>query len=202
MNQDYIFMLKIGLTGGIGAGKSTIAKIFEVLGIPVFDADAAAKKIMNEDEDLKAQLIHEFGEMVYNSGLIDRKYLSDIVFNNSFKLEQLNALVHPHAIKAGEDWAVRQSSPYVIKEAALLFESGSASNLDYVIGVHAPKHLRIHRVMKRDHITREQIEARMRNQIDDSIREKLCDFNIYNNEIKVLIPQVLVIHKKISDLTQ
>ncbi len=195
-------MLKIGLTGGIGAGKSTIAKIFEVLDIPVFDADIAAKKIMNENEDLKAQLINDFGEMAYVNGVIDRKYLSDIVFNNSFKLEQLNAIVHPHAIKAGEDWAAQISSPYVIKEAALLFESGSASNVDYVIGVHAPKHLRIHRVMKRDHITREQVEARMRHQIDESIREKLCDFHIYNNEIKIVISQVLVIHKKILNLTQ
>jgi dephospho-CoA kinase len=190
-------MLKIGLTGGIGTGKSTVANIFKVLGIPVFDADSVAKQLMNENTELQEALKLEFGNEVYNDGLLDKKYLSNIVFDNTFKLEKLNSIVHPMAIQAGMDWAAKQTAPYIIKEAALMFEAGSAFDLDYVIGVVAPKHLRIHRVMKRDNISKEAVEARMKNQIDDNIKMKLCDFILVNDEQQFLITQVLAFNNQL-----
>lgn len=195
-------MLKIGLTGGIGAGKSTVAKIFKILGIPVFDADIAAKNLMNNNEALKQKIREEFGDESYQNGVLNRKYLAEIVFNNRYKLEKLNALVHPVAIQTGIDWAATQNAKYTIKEAALMFEAGSAFNLDYIIGVFAPVELRIARVMHRDGITKEQVEARMKNQIDEKIKAKLCDFIIENDENSLLTSQIIEVHKKISFLTQ
>lgn len=195
-------MLQIGLTGGIGTGKTTVANIFKVLGVPVFDADYAAKKIMNENEELKQALRIEFGNEIYKDNLLDRKYLANIVFNNSYKLEKLNALVHPIAIKASNDWALQQKAPYVIKEAALMFEAGTAMNLDYVIGVFAPLPLRLERIMKRDAISQKDIEARMQHQIDENIKIKLCDFIIFNDEKHILTTQTIVIEKKILQLVQ
>jgi dephospho-CoA kinase len=189
-------MLKIGLTGGIGSGKSVVAEIFRVLGIPVFDADREAKNIMNADAALMAAIISEFGEQAYVNDQLDRKYIADIVFKDPFKLEKLNALVHPAAITAAEKWWQVQTTPYVIKEAALLFEAGSASHLDYVIGVRAPKALRIHRVMQRENTTREEVLLRMQRQIDDDIKMRLCDFVIDNDEQQMLLPQVLQLHEK------
>ncbi len=190
-------MLKIGLTGGIGSGKSTVAKIFETLGVPRFDADKAAKKIMNNNNDLKKILIAEFGELVYNNGILDNKYLANIVFNDSFKLEKLNALVHPLVIDTGLAWANHQNAPYIIKEAALLFEAGSTQGLDFIIGVFSPKYLKIKRLQKRDAATIETIEAKINNQINDSIKMKLCDFVIINNEENLLTAQIIDLHKKI-----
>jgi dephospho-CoA kinase len=195
-------MLKIGLTGGIGTGKSTVANIFKVLGIPVFDADAAAKKIMNENDELKEKLKLEFGNDVYKNELLDKKYLSNIVFNNNYKLEKLNAIVHPITIQAGIDWAEKQTAPYIIKEAALMFEAGSAYNLDYIIGVFSPVKLRIKRVMKRDGANEAEVEARMKTQIDENIKMKLCDFVVVNDEITFLTKQIIDVHKKISALAQ
>src|SRR5919106_1033608 len=138
--------LRIGLTGGICSGKNTIAKIFKKLGISVFYADAAARQIMNEDEELKQKIKETFGDAAYENEILNRKYIADIVFNNPFKLEQLNALVHPAAIAMAEKWMQQQTAPYVIKEAALFFEAGTTEGLDYIIGVYAPQHLRIQRV--------------------------------------------------------
>jgi dephospho-CoA kinase len=195
-------MLKIGLTGGIGTGKTTVAKIFKILGIPVFDADIAAKDLMNNDEELKQKIREDFGDESYENGVLNRSYLAEIVFNDRYKLEKLNALVHPVAIQSGIDWAAKQNAKYIIKESALMFEAGSAFNLDYVIGVFAPVDLRISRVMHRDGITNEQVEARMKNQIDEKVKVKLCDFVINNNENDFLTSQIISIHKKISSLTQ
>ena len=193
--------LNIGLTGGIGSGKSTVAGIFKVLGIPVFDADSAAKNIMNEDEGLKQQIIKTFGEETYKDGLLDRKYLGTIVFNDPFKLEQLNALVHPATIAAGEAWMKQQHTPYAVKEAALFFESGSAGGLDYIIGVFAPQALRIKRVMARDGVGRQEVLTRMSRQIDEDIKKSLCDFVITNDEQQLLIPQVVALHEKFIALS-
>jgi len=195
-------MLKIGLTGGIGTGKSTVAKIFKILGVPVFDADVTAKFLMNNNEQLKKKILEEFGEDAYENGVLNRKYLAEIVFNDRYKLEKLNALVHPVAIQTGINWAATQNAKYTIKEAALMFEAGSAFNLDYIIGVFAPVELRIARVMHRDGITKEQVEARMNNQIDEKIKVKLCDFIIKNDENSLLTSQIIEVHKKISFLTQ
>ena len=189
-------MLRVGITGGIGSGKSTISKIFEVLGIPVYYADDAAKRLMNNDEELKALIIKNFGEESYKNGELDRKYLASIVFNNKEKLELLNSLTHPVTIRDAEQWMNRQTSPYCIKEAALLFESGAAEHLDYVIGVYAPQHIRVKRVMDRDGLTTEEVTKRISRQIEEEMKMKLCNFVITNNDKQLVIPQVLELDKK------
>jgi dephospho-CoA kinase len=188
-------MLKVGLTGGVGSGKTTVSKIFASLDVPVFYADDIAKKIMNEDTILKQEIINLFGENAYTETL-NRKHIADIVFKDAFKLEQLNALVHPLTIAAANKWIQEQTKPYVIKEAALMFEAGASTNVDYVIGVYAPQHLRINRVMKRDKLTKAQILERMNNQIDETIKMKLCDFVIINDEQQAVLPQVINLHKQ------
>ena len=193
-------MIRIGLTGGMGSGKTTVAKIFEVLGIPVYYADDAAKKLMNEDEELKEKIKKEFGESIYKEEKLDRKKLADIVFTSPEKLNLLNALVHPATLKDAEKWMQEQTSHYCIKEAALIFESGAHEHLDYVIGVTAPAPLRILRTMQRDGVTKEEVMARMDKQLDDSIKIKLCDFVIQNDEQEMILPQVLALHEKLLSL--
>lgn len=190
-------MLRIGLTGGIGSGKTTIAKIFEVLGIPVYYADVEAKRIMNEDTELRASIIKEFGESAYSEGKLNRAYISSIVFSNNYKLELLNSLVHPATIRDADSWMQKQDAPYVLKEAALLFESGAAEHLDQIIGVFAPVSLRIKRVMDRDNVQREEVIKRMNYQVNDSIKMKLCDFVIVNDEQSSVMEQVLKIHEEL-----
>ncbi len=187
----------IGLTGGIGSGKSVVAKVFATMGIPVFNADDEAKRIMQTSPVLKEKLIQQFGSSIYNEFGLQKEKLASIVFNDPVQLQLLNAIVHPVTIQAAKDWAAKQQSPYVIKEAALIFESGSAEGLFKVIGVTAPLSLRIHRVMQRDGISKDQVEARMRNQIADTIKMRLCDFVIHNNNQQMVIPQVLAIDKAI-----
>jgi dephospho-CoA kinase len=192
-------MLKIGITGSIGAGKSTVAGIFKVLGVPVFDADATAKNILNSDLELREQVIAAFGSETYKNGLLDRKYLATLVFNNPDQLAKLNALVHPATIKAANVWAKHceeQGSPCIVKEAALLFEAGTNVGLDFIIGVTAPEDLRIARVMARDHVTRDEVVKRMQHQLDDNIKMQRCDVVLDNNEKALLIPQVLALHQQ------
>lgn len=193
-------MLKIGLTGGIGSGKSTVAKIFEVLGIPVYYADAEAKRLMNSSHALKASIKQHFGNSAYKDEQLDRKYLADIVFNHKEKLDLLNALIHPVTIADAEEWMKKQQAPYCIKEAALLFESGASENLDYIIGVYAPQALRIKRVMQRDGLERDEIMKRIHRQINEEMKMKLCDFVLLNNEQQLLLPQVLELHDKLLQL--
>lgn len=189
-------MLKIGITGGIGSGKSTVAKVFEVLGIPVYYADDAAKQLMNENDALKQQVQKQFGKEAYSNGNLNRKYIADIVFADPEKLELLNSIVHPATLKDAEEWMNRQTTPYTVKEAALIFESGAQEQLDYVIGVYAPTPLRIQRIMQRDGVTRDEVIARMDKQMDETIKMKLCDFVIMNDEQQMVIPQVLALHKQ------
>ena len=195
-------MLKIGLTGGIGSGKSTVAKVFEVLGIPVYYADDAAKRMMNEDEGLKQKIKQQFGEEVYDNGKLNRKALAEIVFNAPGKLDQLNARTHPATSAGAERWMQQQTTPYCIKEAALIFESGAQEHLDYVIGVTAPAPLRIQRTMQRDGVSREEVMARMDKQMEESIKMKLCDFIIVNDEQEMMLPQVLELHNKLLSLAK
>lgn len=192
-------MIRVGLTGGIGSGKSVVAKVFETLGIPVYYADDAAKKLMNTDEGLKKDIIKNFGADSYKNEELDRKYIASIVFNDKKKLELLNSLTHPATILDAKEWIKRQASPYIIKEAALLFESGANKDLDFVIGVYAPLQLRIKRVMKRDRISEEEILKRIAGQMNDDKKIKLCDFIIYNNEKDLVIPQIMELHKMFLD---
>lgn len=187
----------IGLTGGIGAGKSVVASVFATLGIPVFNADEEAKRIMQTSPIIQSKLIEQFGSSIYGTTGLEKEKLANLVFNDPFQLQLLNAIVHPVTILAAKEWAAKQKSPYVIKEAALIFESGSAEGLYKVIGVTAPLSVRIHRVMQRDGITKDQVEARMRNQISDTIKMRLCDFVIQNDNQQMIIPQVLAIDKAI-----
>lgn len=184
-------MLRVGLTGGIGSGKSTVAKIFETLGIPVYYADHASKRLMNENEGLKRSIQEHFGKETYTNGELNRKHLSSLVFNSPEKLSLLNSIVHPATIKDAEAWMQQQTSPYAIKEAALIFESGSQEHLDKVIGVYAPATIRINRVMQRDNISREEVISRMNKQINEEIKMRLCDYVITNDEQQLLIPQAL-----------
>lgn len=189
-------MLKIGLTGGIGSGKSTVAGIFQVLGIPVFDADASARQLMESDTQLQKEVEALFGASAYHAGKLNRKLIADIVFQDPFQLEKLNMIVHPATIRVAEEWAVRQNAPYIIKEAALFFEAGSAEGMDYIIGVFAPQHIRINRVMKRDGVTRDEVLSRMKRQIQEEIKMRLCDFVILNDDQHLVIPQVLQLHEQ------
>ncbi len=195
-------MLKIGLTGGIGSGKSTVARIFKSMGVPVFDADSEAKRIMATDTALQQSIRQTFGEEVFSEGLPDRKKLAAVVFSNPFKLEQLNALVHPATIAAAERWMNNQQYAYTVKEAALLFEAGSTAHLDYIIGVYAPQALRIQRVMNRDGVDRSEVLLRMARQIDEDIKMRLCDFVVVNNEQQLLIPQVIKLHEQFLSLAK
>jgi dephospho-CoA kinase len=193
-------MLKIGLTGGIGSGKTTVAKVFELLNVPVYYADTVTKRLYHTNKELMARMKDHFGEDIYTNEQLNRQKLASIVFNDKEKLQLLNSLVHPLTIKDAEQWMAQQTTPYVIKEAALLFESGSAAGLDYIIGVSTPKHLRIKRVMERDKVSREEILARMSKQIDEEIKMRLCDHVVVNNEQTLVLPQVLELHEKFMTL--
>jgi dephospho-CoA kinase len=197
-------MLRVGLTGGIGSGKSTVAAIFEVLGIPVSSADHEAKRVMNEDPGLRQQIIGHFGPESYGGagGTLNRSWLAAQVFTDPEKLEKLNSFVHPATIREGEKWmkAMASRAPYAIREAALIFETRAAGHLDFIIGIHAPAALRIHRAMQRDHHTREEVLQRMRNQINEEIKMKLCDAVIVNDGQQAILPQVLALHEKLLTL--
>lgn len=190
-------MFRVGITGGIGSGKSTVSAIFRLLGIPIYYADDAAKRLMQDDKELVSKIIEQFGAKSYKDGQLDRQYISSVVFNDAEQLNRLNALVHPATIRDAMKWMNEQVSPYAIKEAALIFESGSQDQLDYIIGVYAPESLRILRAMKRDKVDRESIKARMKKQIDESLKMRLCDTIILNDEQHLVIPQVIQLHKKL-----
>ena len=194
--------LKIGLTGGIGSGKTTVAKIFELLGVPVYYADEASKRLYHTNKELMDGLKKHFGEDVYINEQLNRSKLAAIVFNDPAKLELLNSLVHPLTIKDAEEWMQKQKVPYIIKEAALLFEAGSAKGLDFVIGVSAPEELRIKRVMDRDGIKKEEVLSRIERQMDDKTKMLLCDFIIKNDEEELVIPQVLALHERFLGMSK
>lgn len=191
-------MIRVGITGGMGTGKSTVAAIFAAMGIPVYDADSSAKGMMNNDPALRQQIIAAFGKEAYAGGQLNRSWMAERVFGNEEQLAVLNQLVHPAVIAAGEKWMQQQQTPYAIKEAAIIFESGSQRWLDFIIGVTAPLSLRIQRVMHRSQLTREEVLRRIERQMDDTIKMKLCDAVIINDEQHALIPQVIAIDRKIK----
>jgi dephospho-CoA kinase len=195
-------VLRVGLTGGIGSGKSTVAQIFEVLAIPVYYADIAAKKLMNEDEELRSAITNTFGKQAYANKILDRKYISSIVFSDPSRLELLNSIVHPATKKEGEAWMQKQTSPYAIHEAALIFEAKVSDRLDQVIGVSSPMELRIKRGMERDNVSRDEVLKRMHQQLDEDVKMSKCDFVLINDEQQLLIPQVLDLHEKLIALSK
>ena len=194
-------MLKIGLTGGLGSGKTTVAAIFEVLNVPVYYADDASKRLLNENPDIKKAVVNAFGQESYINGMPDRKYLARIVFNNQEKLAKLNSILHPSTLADAANWIKKQNSPYIIKEAALLFESGSNKSLDYVIGIKAPLDLRLQRAIKRDSISEKEVMSRIDSQMNEEEKLKSCDFIIVNDEEQLLIPQVVKLHQQLLALS-
>ncbi|WP_339868054.1 dephospho-CoA kinase [uncultured Algoriphagus sp.] len=191
--------LLVGITGGIGSGKSTVAKIFSILQIPIYSADDRAKWLMSNDSDLKNQLTEAFGAESYNSeGELDRAYLAHTVFSNPEKVKLINSLVHPAVAKDFKEWASQQSTAYVVKEAALIYETGGDKALDYVINVSSPLKVRISRTLMRDsHRSEEQVNQIVNQQLPDEQKNELADFVIKNTDNKMLIPQVLKIHQQL-----
>ena len=191
-------MLKIGITGGIGSGKSTISKVFQVLGIKVFYADDAAKQVMTNDPILIEALKQTFGNDAYFSdGSLNRKYIAGIVFSNPDELAKLNAITHPAVFRAFDQWLTQvKDVPYVMKEAALMFESGSNKLCDKNILVYAPLDMRINRVMHRDNLSRAEVESRNARQFTDEQKLKLADYVITNDDSQLVIPQVLALHRQ------
>ncbi len=191
-------MLKVGITGGIGSGKSTICRIFEMLGVPVFQADQEAKHLMDTDPELRGKIRSIFGDDIYLSNqALDRKKLAAIVFNQPHLLQQLNELVHPAVREYFSGWCQTQTAPYVLHEAAILFESGLAKLMDVNVLVTAPEDIRIARVVARDKVSGEEVKARIRNQMPEDEKRNLADYIIENDDRKLVIPQVLELDKKL-----
>lgn len=195
-------MLKIGITGGIGSGKTTVCRVFELLGIPIFYADTVAKLIMNTDPVLKEEILKTFGEKSYlMDGELNRSYISSIVFKNESELDKLNALVHPAVFRAFDKWlGIHYDAPYIIKEAALLFETKSYTMCDLSVLVVSPEALRVQRVIARDAISQDEIALRMKRQLSDEQKMKLADHILFNDESRLLIPQILELDQQFLNI--
>ncbi len=194
-------MLKVGLTGGIGSGKTTICNVFRELGVSVYDADSEARRLMESDAGIINLITGLLGPDAYEKGRLNRGFVGEVVFSDKEKLGALNAIVHPAVRLDFDKWALGKSSePYVIKEAAILFESGGASGMDYTVFVKADINTRINRVVDRDQISADQVQARIDSQMDDKKKEELSDF-IINNEINsMILPQIVDLHNKFIKL--
>ena len=190
-------MKKIGITGGIGSGKTYVAEVFRSLGISIFYADSQAKKLMISSEKLIKLLKEEFGNDIYKDSDLNKEKLASIVFSNSDKLQKLNSLVHPIVKQEFYNWCKAQTSSYVIKEAAILFESNSYLELDAVICVSAPLELRMKRLLKRDNFNEKEIKKRIENQITQEDKEKQSDYIIVNDEKELLLPKIIKMHKEL-----
>jgi len=191
-------MKRIGLTGNIGSGKTTVASCFEILGVAIFNADKEAKLLMNEDVYLKQSLIAEFGKDVYLENELNRKYLSNLAFKDDLVLKRLNALVHPVVQDAFEKWSVQQSGAYVIKEAAILFESNTYQSLDAIICISCPEKIRLNRILKRDDLSEKEARQRMSNQWAEEKKTSLSDYTITNDNSCLVIPQILHVHNALK----
>lgn len=186
--------IRIGVTGGIGSGKSLVCKVFEVLGIPVYYSDDESRKLIDGDPMIIEQVSTLFGSHLYAGGSLDRKALAAVVFSDGEKLDRLNAVIHPRVKEHFLAWCAMQSSPYVIKEAAIMFESGAYKDLDYMVTVSAPLELRIKRVMERDGLAAEEIRQRIGRQLTDEEREKRSDFVLLNDGSRLLLPRIVDLH--------
>jgi dephospho-CoA kinase len=192
-------MRLIGITGGIGSGKSTIAKVFISMGFPVYNSDTRAKELINSNIDVIDSIKQEFGDDIYSSEGLDRKKMASIVFSDSDKLQKLNSIVHPAVGLDFDKWANSQNTSFVLKEAAILFETGIYKSLDKTILVTCPKEERINRVMKRDSATKEAIEARMNSQWSEEKKKELADYIIDNSGEEMVIPQVISLINRLSN---
>ena len=191
---------KIGLTGGIGSGKSTIAQIFKSIEIPIFNSDTCGKELLSNDQDTIRNIIHTFGHHIEKNNLIDKEKLSEIVFSNKEKIEQLNQIIHPKVKLKFESWVKQQTSHYIIKESALLFETNTHQLLDKIILVKAPVDIRIKRVCKRDNRTKQQVQKIIENQIDPNSITQNADYIINNDEKTLLTPKIIKIHNILNQL--
>ena len=200
MSKSLRNSLKLGVTGGIGSGKTTICKMFEVLGIPVFSADDEAKKLQDISPEIREQINLLAGRDLYSTGYLDRPELAKIIFGNKVLLAKINSIIHPVVFSLFEEWVTRQDSPYSVMEAAILFESGAFRMMDRIATVVTPTEERIERLLKGNRMTREQITSRMINQIDDESRVRQSDFVIYNSENDMIIPAVLRIHEEMLSI--
>lgn len=191
-------MFQVGVTGGIGSGKTLVCQVFEKLGIPVYHADEEARRLMEEDQALMDRMVELFGEEAYLGRALNRRYLAEVVFGNRERLNGLNALVHPAVKKDYQQWLAEQKGvPYVVEEAAILFESGASRWMDLVVMVYAPEELRISRVMARDGVEEETVRKRMIHQMGEEEKRERADLVIVNDEKERLLPQVLEVHRQI-----
>ena len=189
----------VGLTGGIGSGKTTVANMFQALGISIYIADEEAKKLMASSKVIKRKLIALFGEKAYVNDALNKPYIADTIFKNRLLLEKMNTIIHPRVASHFKKWLLKQKSPYVIKEAAILFENEAYKECDLIITVTAPKELKIKRLLSRDSMTVEKIEAIMNNQWNDEEKMKLSDYVIVNSELENTRQQAVKIHQQIID---
>jgi dephospho-CoA kinase len=195
-------MLKAGITGGIGSGKTLVCRIFKTLGVPVYFADLQAKKIMDTDPEIHSRLSGYFGKEIIKEGRLDRKQLASIVFNDPKALEFINSLIHPLVRNDFDEWCrLQRESKYVIEEAAILFETDLYKLLDFTITITAPEYLRIKRVVDRDGVNSESVLSRIRNQMDEKERIRMADAVIVNDEKVLIIPQVVELHQKLLNLS-
>lgn len=193
-------MIIVGLTGGIGSGKTTIAKFFESFGIPVYIADDEAKALMNRSKIIRRKLTKLFGDSAYENGKLNRPYLASKIFTDKLLLSKMNAIVHPKVASHFKSWLKKQSAPYIIKEAAIIFENKLENQYDYIITVVADQDLRIKRVMKRDNASKTKIQSIMSNQLSDEEKIKKSDFVITNNDLELAKQQVIEIHHQILQI--
>lgn len=185
---------RLGVTGGIGSGKTTVCRIFRVLGVPVFVADDAAKQLMNSDPDIRKKINEIAGQGLYSGGNLDRMELARLIFNKPEMLKNVNKVVHPVVLRTFDEWAEKAEEPYVIMEAAVLFESRGEAHVDRVVSISAPVEERIERVMGRSELSREQVLERINNQLEDDEREEQSYYVINNADNEMIIPEILKIH--------
>ena len=193
-------MLKVGLTGGIGSGKSTVGRILRLLGVPLFAADEAVHALLANDPEVHTALRNRFGDEVLVHGVPDRKAIAQLVFNDPKALADLNAIIHPAVRQAFRTWAAEQQAPYVVMEAAILAETGGHSAFDRIVVVSAPEALRVRRVMQRDGAGEPDVRARMRNQATEEQRLAIADHVIINDDTRLVIPQVIALHNTLRGL--
>lgn len=190
-------MMIVGLTGGIGSGKTTVAKMFKKLGIPVYNSDKEAKKLMNKSEEMGAAIVDLFGKNAYKKGKLNRRFIAKAVFADKELLSKLNAIVHPAVKTHFYDWVKKQTAPYVIQETALIFENGMEDRFDKVVLVTAPEAERVKRVTARDKVSKDAVLARINNQLDDSYKKKKSHFTVENIDLEATRKQVEAIHKEL-----